>query len=152
MCPNGIICQLDGPYPGSKHDAGILRDSKLYDKLEQLVQGHSYCIYGDPAYPLRPLLLKPYVGPNLSVQQCNFNKSMSAVRQAVEWGFAKIAELFAFLDFRKNQKLYRQNVPRMYKVSTILANCHSCLYGSQVCQYFGIDPPCLEDYLTPSVN
>ncbi|XP_077498716.1 uncharacterized protein LOC144109800 [Amblyomma americanum] len=22
MCPNGIICQLDGSYPGSKHDAG----------------------------------------------------------------------------------------------------------------------------------
>ncbi|XP_049275756.1 uncharacterized protein LOC125760110 [Rhipicephalus sanguineus] len=22
MCPNGIICQLDGCYPGSKHDAG----------------------------------------------------------------------------------------------------------------------------------
>lgn len=24
MCPNGLICQLDGPYPGSRHDAGEL--------------------------------------------------------------------------------------------------------------------------------
>ncbi|KAM7304151.1 putative nuclease HARBI1 isoform X3, partial [Ixodes scapularis] len=22
MCPNGLICQLDGPYPGGRHNAG----------------------------------------------------------------------------------------------------------------------------------
>ncbi|XP_075553687.1 uncharacterized protein LOC142586292 [Dermacentor variabilis] len=49
MCPNGIICQLSGPFFGSRHDAGILRKSKTYEKLEKLVQGHNYCLYGDPA-------------------------------------------------------------------------------------------------------
>ncbi|KAH7955701.1 hypothetical protein HPB52_002899 [Rhipicephalus sanguineus] len=34
MCPNGLICQLDGPYTGRRHDAGTLRDSQLYEKLE----------------------------------------------------------------------------------------------------------------------
>ncbi|XP_077486791.1 uncharacterized protein LOC144098123 [Amblyomma americanum] len=24
ICPNGIVCQLDGSYPGRRHDAGIL--------------------------------------------------------------------------------------------------------------------------------
>ncbi|KAH6939933.1 hypothetical protein HPB50_022671 [Hyalomma asiaticum] len=62
MCPNGIICQLDGCYPGSKHDAGNFGNSPVYAKLEKLVQGRHYCLYGDPAYPLRPLLLKPYGG------------------------------------------------------------------------------------------
>nr|XP_050030581.2 uncharacterized protein LOC126526913 [Dermacentor andersoni] len=147
MCPNGIICQLNGPYFGSRHDAGILRISKTYEKLEKLVQGHSYCIYGDPAYPLRPLLLKPYSGTSSSGHQLLFNKEMSEVRQAVEWGFGKIAALFAFVDFRKNQKLYRQNLPQMYKVSALLANCHTCLYGSQVSTYFGLEPPALEMYL-----
>ncbi|XP_075741731.1 uncharacterized protein LOC119160041 isoform X2 [Rhipicephalus microplus] len=148
MCPNGIICQLNGPYVGSRHDAGILRKSNTYRKLEKLARGHSFCLYGDPAYPLRPLLLKPY-GGNVTVQQRAFNKRMSSVRQAVEWGFGKIAGLFAFLDFRKNQRLKRQNVSRMYKVGTILANCHTCMYSSQVSQYFQVEPPQLEEYLRP---
>ncbi|XP_065312485.1 uncharacterized protein [Dermacentor albipictus] len=149
MCPNGIICQLDGSYPGSKHDAGNFGISNVYSKLERLVQGRNFCIYGDPAYPLRPLLLKPYGGVSITPEQCAFNKAMSSVRQAVEWGFGKIAGLFAFVDFKKNQKLYRQNVPRIYKASALLANCHTCLYGAQVSHYFGLDPPDLETYLTP---
>ncbi|KAG0427280.1 hypothetical protein HPB47_025656 [Ixodes persulcatus] len=109
MCANGIICQLDGPYPGHRHDAGILRESGLYEKLEKLVQGRSYTIYGDPAYPLRRLLMRPYAGATLTQQQVLFNSGMSTVRQAVEWGFGKIVSEFAFLDFKKNQKLYLQD-------------------------------------------
>ncbi|XP_077555345.1 uncharacterized protein LOC144169840 [Haemaphysalis longicornis] len=149
MCPNGMICQLNGPYIGSRHDSSILRKSRTYEKLEKLVQGHNFCLYGDPAYPLRPLLLKPYGTTNITPSQYAFNKRMSTVRQAVEWGFGKIAGLFAFLDFRKNQKLRRQKVARMYKVAAILANCHTSMYGSQVSQYFGVEPPQLEDYLRP---
>ncbi|KAH7956773.1 hypothetical protein HPB52_012558 [Rhipicephalus sanguineus] len=52
--------------------------SKAYTKLEKLVQGHHYCLYGDPAYPLRPLLLKPYGGASLTPEQCAFNKAMSS--------------------------------------------------------------------------
>ncbi|KAH7955586.1 hypothetical protein HPB52_001672 [Rhipicephalus sanguineus] len=55
--------------------------SKACTKLEKLVQGHHYCLYGDPAYPLRPLLLKPYGGASLTPEQCAFNKAMSSVSQ-----------------------------------------------------------------------
>ncbi|KAH7943470.1 hypothetical protein HPB52_008776 [Rhipicephalus sanguineus] len=78
MCPNGLICQLDGPYPGRRHDAGILRDSQLYEKLEALTLDKEFVIYGDPAYPLRPLLMKPYGGAALTATQQAFNSSMSA--------------------------------------------------------------------------
>ncbi|KAK8780176.1 hypothetical protein V5799_018485 [Amblyomma americanum] len=149
MCPNGIICQLDGSYPGSKHDAGNFGKSDVYTKLTSLVKGQSYCIYGDPAYPLRPLLMKPYGSAHITPQQKAFNKAMSTVRQAVEWGFGKIVGLFAFCDFKKNQKICRQNVPRIFKGSALLANCHTCLYSAQVSQYFGVDPPSLEVYLAP---
>ncbi|KAM7290313.1 hypothetical protein ISCGN_026958 [Ixodes scapularis] len=93
----------------------ILRESGLYGKLEKLVQGRSYTIYGDPAYPLRRLLMRPYGGATLTQQQVLFNSGMSTVRQAVEWGFGKIVSEFAFLDFKKNQKLYLQDVGRMYR-------------------------------------
>lgn len=110
MCANGLICELDGPYPGKRHDAGILFESDLYSKLERLVGEHHYVIYGDPAYPLRHLIMKPYGGSHLTQEQQNFNSAMSTVRQAVEWGFGKVVSEFAFLDFKKNQKLLLQAV------------------------------------------
>ncbi|KAH9360652.1 hypothetical protein HPB48_004784 [Haemaphysalis longicornis] len=150
MCPNGLICQLDGPYPGSRHDAGILRESELYEKLEAVVQGHRYVIYGDPAYPLRPLLMKPYGGALVTRAEESFNKAMSTVRQAVEWGFGRIIAEFAFLDLKKNQKIMLQAVPRMYRVATLLTNCHSCMYGNRVSGYFNLEPPSLSEYLSPA--
>ncbi|XP_049272389.1 uncharacterized protein LOC119395831 [Rhipicephalus sanguineus] len=152
MGANCIVCELDGPYPGSRHDAGILGESGLYAKLQRLTHGCFYCIYGDPAYPLRPLLMRPYGGATLTAQQQLFNEGMSTVRQAVEWGFGKVVAEFAFVDFKKNQKILLQNVGQMYRVATLLTNCHACLYGSQTGMYFGLCAPLLEDYLVPRFN
>ncbi|XP_075732934.1 uncharacterized protein LOC142775426 [Rhipicephalus microplus] len=149
MCANGIICQLDGPFRGRRHDAGILKDTRLYENIVKVARGNEYVIYGDPAYPLKPLLLKPYGGARLQPYQAHFNKCMSTVRQAVEWGFGKVAADFAFVDFHKNLKVTRQRVKRMYKVATLLTNCRTCLYDSQVSMYFGLEPPSLSDYLIP---
>ncbi|XP_065292311.1 uncharacterized protein [Dermacentor albipictus] len=150
MCPNGLVCQMDGPFHGRRHDAGILKKTALYQNLEKVAQGHEYVIYGDPAYPLRPLLLKPFGGASLQPYEAHFNKRMSTVRQAVEWGFGKVAADFAFVDFHKNQKMTLQRVGRMYKVATLLSNCRTCMYGSQVSRYFGIAPPSFREYLVPS--
>ncbi|KAH9374806.1 hypothetical protein HPB48_020607 [Haemaphysalis longicornis] len=62
-------------------------------------------------------------------------------------GLRKIANEFAFVDYKKNQKLMLQKVPTQYKAATILANCHTCMYGSQVSAYFDLEPPCLGQYL-----
>lgn len=70
------------------------------------MQGHNYVIYGDPAYPVRPLICKPYGGASLSSAQQHFNKSMSTVRQAVEWVFGKVVTEFAFVDFKKKSKAF----------------------------------------------
>lgn len=73
------------------------------------MQGRAYVIYGDHAYPLRPLIMKPYGGAVLSEAQQEFNKGMNTVRQAVEWGFGKIVRDFAFMDFKNNQKFPLQS-------------------------------------------
>uniref|UniRef100_A0A131Z5L6 DDE Tnp4 domain-containing protein n=1 Tax=Rhipicephalus appendiculatus TaxID=34631 RepID=A0A131Z5L6_RHIAP len=149
MCPNGIVCQLDGHYQGSWHDARIFRESRVYTKLERLTGNEDFVVYGDPAYPLRPLLMKPYGASHLSPAQQAFNCGISAVREAVEWGFGKVVAEFAFLDFKKNQKLLWQQVAAMYKVATILSNCHTAIYGSQVSSYFSLQRPQLREYLKP---
>ena len=72
---------------------------------------------------------------------------MSKVRECVEWGFGKVTTIFAFLDFKKNQKVYLQPVGRMYVVAVLMTNVHSCYYGSQTSQFFNLDPPNASEYL-----
>lgn len=127
----------------------MLRDAELYSELMQIaVYGdRKYIIYGDPAYPMSELILKPYSSRILTQEQIAFNKAMSSVRQAVEWGFGKVITEFAFLDFKKNQKILLQEVSYMYMAGVILSNCHTCLYRGQTASYFSTVPPTLVEYL-----
>lgn len=100
----------------------MLRISGLMEKLKDKMtrgDGNIYSLYGDPAYPLRPHLLGPFKGAHLTEEQNIFNKRMSAVRISVEWTFGKIISLFAFLDFKKNNKLYLQPVGKYYTVTVV---------------------------------
>lgn len=157
ICPDGIIINLKGAYPGRRHDAGIFRESGLYEELEQNVvfPDRNFCLYGDQAYALRELLLRPYTEHEIqagnNIQRQHLNNAMRALRISVEWGFGKIVQEFAFLDFKKNQKILLQDLGAMYKVGTILTNCHTCLYGGETSQYFQINPPTLEEYLGANI-
>ena len=104
MKPNGLIANLSGPYEGKRHDAGIFRESNLAHDLSRymnFLNGEPCCLYGDAAYPISQHLLGPFKGINLTAQELEFNRQMSSVRQCVEWGFNKVIQLFAFLDFKK---------------------------------------------------
>ncbi|KAH7934570.1 hypothetical protein HPB51_029064 [Rhipicephalus microplus] len=88
----GIVCERDDPYPAGDTtlvSGGILGESSLYSKLQRLMRRCLFCIYGDPAYPLRPLLMRLHGGASLTEQQQLFNEGMSTVRQAVEWVIGK---------------------------------------------------------------
>ncbi|CAB1108384.1 unnamed protein product [Ectocarpus sp. CCAP 1310/34] len=78
----------------------------------------------------------------------NFNKSMSQCRVTVEWGFKDMTSKWAFVDMKCQQKFLLSPVATQYKVATLLSNFHSCLNGgNQISQYFGVEPPTLEEYL-----
>ena len=72
---------------------------------------------------------------------------MSSLGECVEWGFGKILTLWAFLDFKKNLKLMLQPIAKYYVIGALLTNCHTCLYSSETSDYFGLQPPRLEEYL-----
>ena len=148
VTPNGLIANMFGPMEGRRHDVALLAESGLLD----MIRFHSnrntpLCLYGDSAYPLDPYLMCPYKGAALTAEQEAFNRGMSSGREAVEWMFGKIVQIFAFVDFKKNQKLYLQPIGKYYKVAALLTNCHTCFYGSQVSTYFGLNPPSIQDYL-----
>ena len=147
--PDGLIFNLMGPFEGRRHDSFMLHESDTVNDLNAIQgnNGEHVCIYGDPAYPLQDCLMKPFPTVNINPEQEEFNKDMSKVRQAVEWSFGKVITIFAFLDFKKNLKLYMSPIAKYYIVGTILTNCHTCIYGSQVGEYFGLAPPSIEEYL-----
>lgn len=150
IAPNGMICHLFGPLEGRRHDAFMLAESELVPKLHQKMNrpnGESYVLYGDPAYPVGRYIIAPFRGAQLSNAEKAFNTDMSRLRVSVEWGYGKICKEFVFMDFSKNFKVLLQPVGKLYRVAALLANCHTCLYGSQTGQSFELDPPNLETYL-----
>ena len=148
VCPNGLIANLYGPIAGHHHDAFMLHESNLMPRLEGKFRApHIFSLYGDLAYPLRQHLLAPCRGAMLTPAQELFNKRMSKVRESVEWAFGKVAQYFAFLDFRKNLKVLLQPIGKYYVVGVLLINCHTCLYGSVTSDYFSLPPPDLHTYL-----
>ena len=137
-----------GPLEGRRHDAFMLSVSGLPDKLQQLSQPSTpYVLYGDPAYGVSSHILSPFRGLHLTPREQEFNRSMGAVRISVEWTFGKILQQFAYLDFKKNQKVLLQPVGKYYLVGALLTNCHTCCYSSQTSTFFNLPPPSLESYL-----
>ena len=86
---NGLIRNLYGPVEGRRHNAGPLKDSGLLNILERLAYspaGNVLCIYGDPAYRLRPHLMARYsVGEivKFTPKMQAFNETMRSVRVSV---------------------------------------------------------------------
>lgn len=150
VTPDGMIANLYGPMEGRRHDCALLKESGIQEAFENANwldrDGAPFAIYGDPAYPVRDWVLAPFRNAQ-NPQEVLFNKCMSSVRECVEWQFGKLLRYFAFLDFRKNLKVFLQPVGKMYIIGAFLTNCHTCLYGSQTSNFFELDPPTIEDYL-----
>ncbi|KAK3728021.1 hypothetical protein QZH41_009525 [Actinostola sp. cb2023] len=145
--PDTFVCPQKS---GRKHDAAMLANSGLLQQLQQYAispNGRRMCIYGDPAYPLRPQLQCPFRNvPALTPQMQAFNTSMSSVRISVEWLFGDIVNFFKFVDYKKNLKIGLSSVGKMYVVCAILQNALTCLYRNFTSQYFDLEPPTVQDY------
>lgn len=150
MAPNGLFIAMHGPYAGRRHDAFIFGESGIEGQLVNLprmADGTRYCIYGDAGYGRLGQLVAPYRGNQLTPEQERFNRAMSGARQSVEFGFGKIEKYWAFCDFKKNLKLYLQPIGKYYLVATLLTNCHTCLYRSNINSLFDSQPPTIDQYL-----
>ena len=107
----------------------MLGVSGLLLLLEMITKpdGEPYVVYGDPGYGTSLHIISPFKGAHLTEPQQQFNRGMSEARVNVEWGFGKVAQYFAYLDFQKNLKVLLQPVAKYYAVGALLTNCHTCL-------------------------
>ena len=127
----------------------MLTMSGLLDQLQQhsfAPDGTHLCLYGDPAYLLRAHLQGPYKHAPLTIQEREFNVSMSSSRVSVEWVFGDIVGYWKYLDFRRNLKIGLSAIGKHYLVAALLRNALTCLYGCSTSTYFNIQPPQLETY------
>jgi hypothetical protein len=126
----------------------MLRISRLLVRMKRFL-GVAWSAFADRGYVHGdPSLQVPFQGAAGRVQPGKaYNEACSKIREPIEWMFGKIKILWAFVDFKKNQKLYLQPVTSLWLIATLLTNCHSCLYGNQTSMYFQVPTPDLGEYL-----
>lgn len=149
--PDGLMFFMYGPEVGRRHDMTLYRDSGIGEALENvlLIDGKQYCIYGDAAYLLRPWLQTAYPRINATAAELVYNREMSAVREAVEWTYKDVKQLWTSQDFKRSLKVRKTPVALLYKASALLWNFHVCMYpGCQTKCHFDVPAPSLSEYVS----
>ena len=88
-------------WSGSVHDARVLGNSKIYAKWESRTflpnWTKAICnstvplvMLGDPAYPLKTWVMKPFLDIGLTQRQRKFNYRLSRARVVVECAFGRL--------------------------------------------------------------
>ncbi|KAF4038818.1 DDE superfamily endonuclease [Phytophthora infestans] len=92
---------LEAPDDGRRGDGYILRASNLLPFLggHAVIRRNEYLVFADSAYPNNNIMMTMFRGRNLTPWATAFNKRMAKVRVSVEWGYAQMAQNFAFLDW-----------------------------------------------------
>ena len=106
------------------------------------LQQVNQCAYMETWHTLSGCIFKP----RFAILMQDYNEAMSALRISVEWLFGDVINSFKFLDYKKNLKIGLSSVGKMYVVCALLRNAITCLYGNTTSDYFGIEPPTLEQY------
>ena len=139
---------LFGPVAGRHHDMIMVRDSNINGRVRdvQLGNDQQYIMYADKGYVNMTHLVAAYHGANLTPPQVQINGVLSLVRVSVEWCFGKICESQKYIDFPRSQQMQLQPVAKYYRLSALLMNANTCLYGSQTSLLFGLKAPTLGEY------
>lgn len=88
-------------WPGGTHDSYILRQSSVWEYMEQNA-GMGY-ILGDSAYPLRPWLLTPLSSP-CSESERKYNRCFTSTRVRIENAFGMLKRRFHLLHVENRRK------------------------------------------------
>jgi hypothetical protein len=149
--PNGLLHQLCGPWPGSRHDMHMLHKSELVSYLQQLPQDANhriFSVYADQGYAACSGIVTPYFDGAVNAVHEAYNQAMASARICVEWAFGDILCYWASLDMKRQQQLFsNRKIGQVYLVAGLLCNFRTCLVGNNTSTYFKVAAPALEDYL-----
>lgn len=158
--PNGLTGAVYGPTSGRDDDRELFRLSQMDDYMLDLCTQHHggdlYCTYGDGIFAgyWHCLRTKHEAPPNtvLTQQQEDENANMKAVRECVEWSYARAEQLWPLLNKKDEQKM-EVDSRRCFaevRVMYLFTNFKICLSeGSTMTGHRGFrcPPPTLQEYL-----
>jgi hypothetical protein len=151
VTPDGMLHQLAGPWPGSRHDMHMLHKSKLHAYVRGLpsrADGGSFAVYADQGYAESPQVKTPFFDGATNSFHEAINQAMASSRIAVEWAFGDIILLWASLDMKRTQQLLSQRkIAQVYLVAGLLSNFMNCFQPNRGSQYFRVAPPSFEEYV-----
>ena len=118
-------------WPSSVHDARVLGNSKIYAKCESgsflpnwpktiCNSTVPLVMLGDPAYPLKTWLMKPFSDTGLTQRQWKFNYRLSRARVVVECAFGRLKGRWRSLMKRNDSKI--TNIPTLVTACCVLHN------------------------------
>lgn len=151
VTPDGMLQQLAGPWPGSRHDMYAFHKSKLKEFVQALPQradGTTFAVYADQGYAASREVETPYFDGAADAIHEAINQAMASSRIAVEWAFGDIVALWASLDMKRTQQLLsNRKIGQVYLVAGLLTNFMNCFKPNKGAQYFGVQPLSLEEYM-----
>ncbi|XP_050308057.1 putative nuclease HARBI1 [Anthonomus grandis grandis] len=107
-------------WPGSVHDARVLRNSNLFRRMENAWRPHpNLVILGDSAYPLKQWLIPPTSENPLNQAQQDFNRAHKRTRRVIENAFGILKEKFPCLNYLRVSPVFAANV---FKYCATLCN------------------------------
>ncbi|CAH2004903.1 unnamed protein product [Acanthoscelides obtectus] len=133
---------------GSEHDASVFRRSQMgkqldegsvqLPKVDQLPSSNvemPYFFVGDEAFPLKPYLMRPYPGRQLTEQKSVFNYRLSRARRVIENSFGILASRW---------RVYRSPLLCSIKTTEAVVKATICLHN-----YLKTDAP--TTYVPPTL-
>ncbi|KAL7377129.1 hypothetical protein ABVT39_022375 [Epinephelus coioides] len=118
----GRFIDVCSGFPGSVHDARVLKNSPVY--VEQLYPPEGRCILGDGGYPClaAPIrLMTPYRGPHLNPVQARFNRMLSRARNIIKRTFGMMKARWRSIFF-KSLEVSPTFAPVVITCCTVLHN------------------------------
>ncbi|KAI8433384.1 hypothetical protein MSG28_015424 [Choristoneura fumiferana] len=97
-------------WPGSVHDARVLRRSTLYSAMEQENIFPNGVILGDSGYPLKTWLMTPLHNDPNSEGERRYNRRLKATRQIIECSFGILKEKFPCLNHLRVNPRFAANI------------------------------------------
>ncbi|XP_045493839.1 protein ALP1-like [Colias croceus] len=91
---NYCFSYVDVGCNGRVSDGGVFRNCNLSEALENNLLPNGRVIVGDNAFPLKPYIMKPYPGSQLTLKQKVFNHRLSRARRIVENAFGILVARF----------------------------------------------------------
>ncbi|XP_063775822.1 putative nuclease HARBI1 isoform X1 [Pseudophryne corroboree] len=126
--PSLQILSLNAKFTGSSHDAYVIRQSGIWQRLRASQRADMWLL-GDRGYPCTPWLMTPYRNPRPGPQMA-FNSALTATRQLVERTIGVLKGRFRVLHRTGGDIMYSPEMAS--KIVVLCAILHNIAVRSSV--------------------